>query len=89
MCWEKPYCGKRSCKTSIWRSRVTFATIEAAEIDCTFDVYDKNIDLNSELKRIQKEAELAVREGVKHIILTDEKVSETRIAIPINISDIV
>ena len=56
---------------------------EKIEIDCTFDVYDKNIDLNSELKRIQKEAELAVREGVKHIILTDEKVSETRIAIPI------
>ena len=35
------------------------------------------------LKRIQTEAEIAVREGAKHIILTDEKISGKRIGIPI------
>ncbi|MFZ9458215.1 MAG: glutamate synthase central domain-containing protein, partial [Candidatus Fonsibacter ubiquis] len=56
---------------------------EYREIDCTFNSEDSEISLKEELKRIQKESEIAVREGAKHIILTDEKISETRIGIPI------
>ena len=56
---------------------------EYREIDCTFNSEDSEISLKEELKRIQKESEIAVREGAKHIILTDEKISATRIGIPI------
>ena len=56
---------------------------EYREIDCTFDAEDSEINLKKELKRIQTEAEIAVREGAKHIILTDEKISGKRIGIPI------
>ena len=56
---------------------------EYKEIDCTFDSEDSKVNLKKELKRIQTEAEIAVREGAKHIILTDEKISATRIGIPI------
>ena len=56
---------------------------EYREIDCTFNSEDSEVSLKEELKRIQKESEIAVREGAKHIILTDEKISATRIGIPI------
>lgn len=56
---------------------------EYKEIDCTFDSEESELSLKKELKRIQTEAEIAVREGAKHIILTDEKISATRIGIPI------
>jgi len=52
-------------------------------IDCTYDVEDENSNLKKQLQRIQLEAEGAAREGSKHIILTDEKVSDKKIGIPI------
>jgi glutamate synthase (NADPH/NADH) large chain len=56
---------------------------EYSLIDCTYDVEDENTNLKKQLQRIQLEAEGAAREGSKHIILTDEKVSDKKIGIPI------
>lgn len=53
----------------------------AAEIDCTFEPTPGS--LRSNLLRIQRQAEDAVREGKTHIILTDEASSAERAAIPI------
>ena len=54
----------------------------AAEIDCTFDAGAAEQALRSGLTRIQREAEDAVRGGKTHIILTDERTSADRVAIP-------
>ena len=48
-------------------------------LDCTFDV-NKNLKLR--LDELRSEAEIAVREGGKHLILTDKKISENQAAIP-------
>ncbi len=48
-------------------------------IDCTFN---KKESLESAIKRIQKESEIAVREGASQLILTDKNVSENKLAIP-------
>tara|TARA_Y100000590_G_scaffold426795_1_gene536339 strand:- start:5655 stop:10154 length:4500 start_codon:yes stop_codon:yes gene_type:complete len=49
-------------------------------LDCTFDFLES---LKEGLDKITLEAEIAVREGKKHLILTDTKVSEKRIQIPL------
>ncbi len=54
----------------------------AAEIDCTFDANGGDHALTDALRRIQREAEDAVRGGCTHVILSDEKVSATRAPIP-------
>ena len=54
-------------------------------IDCTFDAADVTFEgaaLKTALERIRREAEDAVRAGREHIILTDEKQSASRIAVP-------
>jgi len=48
-------------------------------IDCTFNI---NESLRDKLEQIRVEAEIAVREGSKHLILSDKKVSEKKAAIP-------
>ncbi|MGB3245438.1 MAG: glutamate synthase large subunit [Sulfitobacter sp.] len=53
---------------------------ELATIDCTFAPGEKN--LNEGLARIRAEAEDAVRSGSGHIVLTDQKSGEGRVAMP-------
>jgi len=48
-------------------------------LDCTFDV-QKN--LKKRLDQLCSEAEIAVLEGCKHLILSDKKISEKKVAIP-------
>jgi len=55
----------------------------AIEIDCTFRPSDGPNALREALYAIQRQAEDAVREGYKHVILTDEKVDHDKAPIPI------
>ena len=48
-------------------------------LDCTFDV---QTNLKKRLEQLCLEAEIAVREGCKHLILSDKKISEKKVAIP-------
>jgi len=48
-------------------------------LDCTFDV---QTNLKKRLDQLCSEAEIAVREGCKHLILSDKKISEKKTAIP-------
>ncbi|MBB5716380.1 glutamate synthase large subunit [Sphingomonas aerophila] len=53
----------------------------AAEIDCTFDAGGGPEKLREAIARIRAEAEQAVRMGQSELFLTDEHVSEDRVAI--------
>jgi len=48
-------------------------------LDCTFNI-DEN--LKERLEELRSEAEIAVREGVKHLILSDIKINEKKSRIP-------
>jgi len=48
-------------------------------IDCTFD---KNENLESAIAKIQKESEIAARQGVSQLILSDKNISENRLFVP-------
>ncbi|WP_439817054.1 glutamate synthase large subunit [Zavarzinia sp. CC-PAN008] len=52
-----------------------------AEIDCTFAVGQPGA-LKAALDRVRREAEDAVRQGFGHLILTDERITRDRAAIP-------
>lgn len=54
----------------------------AAVIDCTFDAKGGDSAMRDGLKRVQREAEDAVRAGCTHLILTDEAMGETRAPLP-------
>jgi glutamate synthase (NADPH) large chain len=54
----------------------------AAEIDCTFDIGSGADGLRAAIASVRAEAEQAIREGRSELFLTDEHVSETRVAIP-------
>jgi glutamate synthase (NADPH) large chain len=54
----------------------------AAEIDCTFDAHGGPEKLRAAIQRIRNQAEQAVREGRSELFLTDERISEDRVAIP-------
>ncbi len=53
----------------------------AAEIDCTFEADGGPDRLRAAIQRIRNQAEQAVREGRSELFLTDEHVSEDRVAI--------
>ena len=53
----------------------------ATEIDCTFDADGGPEKLRAAIQRIRNEAEQAIRQGKSELFLTDENVSENRIAI--------
>jgi len=53
----------------------------AAEIDCTFERSSGADGLRKAIARIRSEAEQAVRAGMSELFLTDEAVSESRVAI--------
>ena len=44
-------------------------------LDCTFDV---NESLKSKLDKLRSEAEVAVREGSKHLILSDKNINQKK-----------
>ncbi len=52
------------------------------EIDCTFEAGKGHGTLRRGLTRIREAAEEAVRSGAGHIVLTDQHVSESRVAMP-------
>ncbi|MCR9257873.1 MAG: glutamate synthase large subunit [Alphaproteobacteria bacterium] len=55
-----------------------------ADIDCTFAVHDGSggETLREAMKRIERQAEEAVREGALHIVLSDERAGDDRVAVP-------
>ncbi len=54
----------------------------AAEIDCTFDPQAGDTALRDALRRVQRDAEDAVRAGCTHLILSDRAVGPGRAAAP-------
>ena len=48
-------------------------------IDCTFNI---NQNLKERLDELRSEAEVAVREGIKHLVLSDKEINKTKIQIP-------
>ena len=54
----------------------------AAEIDCTFDPEGGDFALTDAIKRIQRQAEDAVRGGCTHVILSDETTEAAKAPIP-------
>ena len=48
-------------------------------IDCTFNI---NETLKNRLEEIRSETEISVREGINHLILSDQAISEQKISIP-------
>jgi glutamate synthase (NADPH) large chain len=48
-------------------------------LDCTFNI---NGSLKQRLEELRTEAEIAVREGVKHLVLSDKNINEKRTSIP-------
>ncbi len=63
------------------RLKAHFGTA-AAEIDCTFDMGSGADGLRAAIAHVRAEAEQAIREGRSELFLTDEHVSEARVAIP-------
>ena len=64
---------------SQFKKFVTFFKNSIKILDCTFD--DKS-NLKKKLDSLSSQAEIAVREGCKHLILSDKNISEKRAAVP-------
>ena len=64
-----------------WDRLKTHFGSAVAEIDCTFDAGGGPERLRAAIQRIRNEAEQAVRQGKSELFLTDEGVSEDRVAI--------
>ena len=62
---------------------INFFGKNSIELDCTFEE-DENLEVA--LDRIQKASEIAVRKGIKQIILTDKNISEKKLPIPMLLS---
>ena len=58
---------------------INFFGKNSITIDCTFDKKD---DLESAIVKIRKEAEIAARQGITQLILSDKEISEKRLLIP-------
>ncbi len=58
---------------------INFFGKNSTTIDCTFD---KNENLEKVIKKIQRESEIAAREGITQLILSDKSISESRLFIP-------
>jgi glutamate synthase (NADPH/NADH) large chain len=58
---------------------INFFGKNATTVDCTFN---KDENLESAIKKIQKESEIAARQGVTQLILSDKNISDNRILIP-------
>jgi glutamate synthase (NADPH) large chain len=62
---------------------INFFGKNSVTIDCTFD---KNVSLESAIIKIQRESEIAARQGATQLILSDKNISENRLAIPMLLS---
>jgi len=62
---------------------VNFFGKNSVTIDCTFN---KNENLENAIERIQKESEIAVRQGITQLILSDKNISKNKLAIPMLLS---
>ncbi|MDA7695721.1 glutamate synthase large subunit, partial [Candidatus Pelagibacter sp.] len=58
---------------------INFFGEKSITIDCTFD---KNENLETSIERIRKESEIAVRQGLTQLVLSDKNISEKRLPIP-------
>ncbi|WP_075522169.1 glutamate synthase large subunit [Candidatus Pelagibacter communis] len=58
---------------------INFFGKNSLPIDCTFSIQEKLVDA---IKRIQKEAEIAVRQGVTQLILSDKDLSFEKMPMP-------
>jgi glutamate synthase (NADPH) large chain len=67
--------------TAQWLTLKAHFGASAAEIDCTFEMGSGADGLRAAITRVRQEAEQAVRAGRSEIFLTDEYVSEGRLAI--------
>jgi glutamate synthase (NADPH/NADH) large chain len=65
-----------------WHRLKAYFGSSAAEIDCTFEAGGGPERLRAAIQRIRNQAEQAVREGRSELFLTDENISEDRVAIP-------
>ena len=69
-------------------SNAEFAAMRATmgeavcEVDCTFPVEEGEQGLRAAIERIRREAEMGVRAGCTHVILTDEHQDGEQVAIP-------
>ncbi len=59
---------------------VNFFGRNSLNIDCTFS---KNENLTNAIQRIQRESEIAVRQGITQLILTDKNLSFERLPMPV------
>jgi glutamate synthase (NADPH/NADH) large chain len=58
---------------------INFFGRNSITVDCTFD---KNDNLESAIEKIQKESEIAARQGITQLILSDKNISKNRLLIP-------
>lgn len=65
-----------------WARLKAYFGSAAADIDCTFEAGGGPDRLRAAIQRIRNQAEQAVREGKSELFLTDEHISEDRVAIP-------
>ena len=65
-----------------WHRLKAYFGSSAAEIDCTFEAGGGPERLRAAIQRIRNQAEQAVREGRSELFLTDENISQERVAIP-------
>ena len=74
---DSPFVGN-----SQWQALKKQFNADLVEIDCTFDVNAEQGALQVELERIRSEAEDAVRSGAGHLVLSDQRSTETKVAVP-------
>ena len=74
---ESPFVGN-----SQWEELIKNFKADVINLDCTFEKSAGKETLQTQLGRIRKEAEDAVRSGAGHIVLTDQNIDESRVAMP-------
>ena len=74
---ESPFVGN-----SQWEELIKNFKADVINLDCTFEKSAGKETLQTQLDRIRKEAEDAVRSGAGHIVLTDQNIDESRVAMP-------
>ncbi len=62
---------------------INFFGQKSITIDCTFD---KSENLETSIERIKKDSEIAVRQGLTQLVLSDKNTSEERLPIPMLLS---
>ncbi|WP_374370019.1 glutamate synthase large subunit [Dongia sp.] len=68
--------------TAEFQAMRAYMGTSVAEIDCTFEVEGGDNALRDAIQAVRRQAEDAVRGGATHLILSDERVSAARAAIP-------